>query len=309
MNLPESIKNDLEFKTLWPSLQYEEWKDSYDTLHMWMQIVGKVKLALNPFINQWWHITFQITASGLTTGLIPYKNEVFEINFNFINHNLYIHTSSGQLKTISLRPRSVADFYKEFMETLHELDIKVKVNTLPSEVPDPIHFDSNNINSSYDNEYVYRWWFTMVHLWPIFEKFRSSFRGKSSPVHFFWGSFDLNVTRFSGSTCPPPAKDRIMFFSENEENFSYGFWPGDSRYTMPAFYSYMYPAPNGIEKAKIKPAIASFNNNLGEFILPYEEVRKSTSPEDMITQFLHSTYNESARLAGWNIKSLECLNP
>ena len=309
MTLTNSNKIRSEFNTHLPALPYEEWKETYDTIHMLMQIVGKVKLALNPFINQWWHITFQITSSGLTTGLIPYNNEVFEINFDFINHNLFIHTSSGQLKTISLRPRSVADFYKEFIETLHALEINIMVNTLPSEVPDPVPFESDFKNSSYDKEYVYRWWYTMVRLWPIFENFRSLFRGKSSPAHFFWGSFDLNVTRFSGSTCTPPAKDRIMFFSENEENFSCGFWPGNSKYPMPAFYSYMYPAPNGIEKADIKPTFASFNKNLGEFILPYEDVRKSSSPEQLISQFFQSTYNESALLAGWNVKSLECQNP
>ena len=301
--------NNYEIQTHWPPLPYDEWKETYDTIHMWMQIAGKVKLALNPFINQWWHITFQITASGLTTGLIPYNKMVFDINFNFIDHNLYIHTSRGQSKFISLMPRSVAEFYKEFMDSLLALDIKVKINTLPSEVPDPVPFESDIKNNSYDKEFAYRWWYTIAQLWPVFEEFRSSFRGKSSPVHFFWGSFDLNVTRFSGNPCTPPSKDIIMTYSENEENFSFGFWPGNDKYPAPAFYSYLYPAPKGLDKLQIKPSQASFNNNLGEFILPYEEIRKSPAPEKMINQFLQTTYNESTSLAGWDIKSLKCSTP
>ncbi len=309
MNILNTNKNKSEIHTHWPALPYQEWKETYQTIHMWLQIVGKVKLVLNPFINQWWHITFNITASGLSTGLIPYDNEVFEINFNFINHNLYINTSFGEIKTISLRPRSVAEFYNEFKETLRALDIKLEIPTLPSEVPDPVKFELDNKNRSYDKEYVFRWWYIMTRLWPVFEKFRSLYRGKSSPVHFFWGSFDLNVTRFSGSLCTPPSKDRIMSFSENEENFSFGFWPGNSRFPAPAFYSYIYPPPKGIEKTFIKPVPASFDNKLKEFLLPYENVRKSPFPEEMITQFLQSTYYESSQLAGWNIKSLECKNP
>lgn len=295
-----------ETQTKWPPLPYENWKDTLDTLHMWMQIAGKVKLALHPFINQWWQTAFHLTSTGIRTGLIPYQDKCFEINFDFIEHKLFIHVTDGSGKTIDLKPRTVADFYREFMETLSDLDISVKIKPIPVEFAETIPFNEDTAHSSYDEEYVYDWWRLQIHLAVIFERFRTSFSGKSSPVHFFWGSFDLNSTRFCGRPADPPNYGgTIMRYAENEENFSFGFWPGDSRYPHPALYAYLYPAPAGIESARIEPEAASFNSALGEFILPYEEVYTSPSPEIMIMDFLQSSYKESAKLAGWNSSILE----
>lgn len=297
-------------QTTFPALPYEEWKDTLDTLHMWMQVIGKVKLALYPFINQWWHVAFHVTSSGMRTGPIPYQDEAFEIIFDFINHKLYIHKSDNHNKTMLLEPRTVAEFYNTFIKLLKEINISVNIDTLPTEFADPIAFEKDTFHSSYNKEYVYKWWRIMLHLNSIFEKFRSDFKGKSSPVHFFWGSFDLNSTRFSGRPAPPPGYGgKIMEFAENEENFSFGFWPGDGRFPFPAFYAYLYPAPNGIESAKIKPEGALFDTKLSEFILPYAEVINSSSPETLIMEFLQSTYYESAKLAGWDIKSFEGVVP
>ncbi|MGH2575223.1 MAG: DUF5996 family protein [Ignavibacteria bacterium] len=296
-------------ENIWPSLLYDEWKDTLETLHMKMQIIGKVKLALNPFLNQWWHIAFYINATGMTTGLIPYKNIVFEIDFDFINHNLYIRTSDNQLKVIPLISGSGAGFYREFINTLKAMDISVTINTLPSEVPNPVPCDADE-RSSYDKEWVYRWWKILVQCEKVFERFRSNFRGKSSPVHFFWGGFDLSYTRYSGKTALPPKQGgRIMKFSENEENFASGFWPGNMNYPKPAFYSYIYPAPKGIETVNIKPQTASYNPMLGEFILNYDDVSKSEAQDELILEFLNSTYEESAKLAGWDIESLKAQVP
>lgn len=289
----------------WHPLPYEEWKDTLDTLHMYMQIPGKIKLKLCPFLNQWWEVAFYVTASGMTTGLIPYRGSVFEVNFDFINHNVFICTSDGGVKAIPLFSRSVAEFYQELMNALKSIGIEVLINTLPSEVENPIHCHEDTMHASYDSEYVYRFWNILAQLCPIFEKFRTPFRGKSSPVHFFWGSFDLTHTRFSGRLVKPPNKTIIMRFSENEENFSCGFWAGNSRYPHPALYSYIYPAPKGLENVRIEPALAFYDSKQGLFILPYEEVRKNSSPEKLMLEFLQSTYNETAKLGGWDIKSLE----
>jgi hypothetical protein len=289
----------------WPVLHYEEVKDTLDTLHMCMQIVGKVKLELCPFINQWWEVAFYVTASGMTTGRIPYGNEIFEVDFDFITHNIYIRTSSGQLKTIPLIPRPVSDFYKEFINVLEAIGIKVSINPLPSEVPDPIPCHEDTKHTSYDKEYVTRWWHILVRTCILFDRFRSPFYGKNSPVHFFWGGFDLAATRFSGKPATPPRNDIINRFGENQENFAYGFWAGNSMFHKPAFYSYLYPAPKGIEAIKIKPGAAYYNKELSIFILPYEDIHKAAAPEKLIMEFLNSTYNESVQLAGWDIKSLE----
>lgn len=297
-----NVKSD----TRWPALSYEEWKDTLDTLHMWMQIAGKVKLALHPFLNHWWEVAFQVNSSGMTTGLIPYKDDAFDINFDFIDHELVLHKVSGESFKISLYPRSVADFYKEFTGGLKDLHIDVRINPMQVEVTDPISCDKDELHSSYEAKYAENWWRLQVKCYLVFERFRSHFRGKSSPIQFFWGSFDLNGTRFSGKlVTPPDYGGRIMRFAENEENFSFGFWPGDKRYPHPAFYSYLYPAPKGIEDAHIEPPAGSFNSMMGEFILPYEDVFSASSTEEMILQFLQTTYEESAKLAGWDLKLLE----
>ncbi|HEY3250220.1 MAG TPA: DUF5996 family protein [Ignavibacteria bacterium] len=299
----------MNLEIIWPSLPYDEWKDTLEALHMKMQIVGKIKLELNPFLNQWWHVAFYLNASGMTTGLIPYKDFVFEINFDFIEHNLFIRTSDKHVKTISLMNCTVAEFYREFMDALYALEINVAINTLPAEVPNPIHCHEDT-RSAYNKEYVYRWWQILLQSGKIFERFRSGFRGKGSPVHFYWGSFDLSETRYSGKTAMPPKQGgRIMQFAENEENYACGFWAGSVNYPKPAFYSYLYPSPKGIDGLKIKPQIASYNSKLGEFILDYEDVRKSESPDELILKFLNSTYEGSAKLAGWDIESLKAQIP
>ena len=299
----------LQEREQWPSLPYEEWKTTRDTLHMWMQIVGKVKLARAPFLNQWWEVALHITPRGMTTGPIPYDYEVFAIDFDFLTHMLVIRTSHGKEETMSLQARPVAAFYTEFMDRLNALGIQVAIHAVPTEVPHPIPFEQDTAHSSYDSEYVTRWWQIQLRLYSIFERFRTPFRGKSSPIHFFWGSFDLNGTRFSGKTATPPAMSgelgKIMRFAENEENFAFGFWPGDERHPHPALYSYIYPAPPGVETMNMGPIGAYFHTQLAECILPYEDVSKAADAEKMILHFLETTYTESATLAGWDIKALE----
>ena len=290
---------------MWPLLPYNEWQGTLDTLHMKMQVVGKVKLALTPFLNQWWNVAFYLTASGMTTGLIPYKDIVFEIDFDFINHNCYVRTSDNRVKTIPLVSGSVADFYKELIDSFKSMDIFVTINKLPSEVPNPVPCDIDE-RSSYNAVDVFKWWNILIQSYKVFESFRSDFRGKSSPIHFFWGSFDLCGTRFSGNPCEPPEHSgRIMRFSENEENFTFGFWAGNKNYPKPAYYSYIYPAPKGIESIKPNPAKAFFDAKQGLFILDYDEVRETESPSELILEFLNDTYNKSAQAAGWDINSLK----
>lgn len=289
---------------LWPDLPYEEWNETLDALHMKMQVVGKVKLELSPFLNQWWNTAFHITASGLSTGLISYNNIIFEINFDFTSHRCIILTTENKSIEISLIDCSVTEFYNEILSSLKELSVNISISTLPAEVPNPIHCYEDH-RKAYDKDFVHRWWQIQLRSCMIFEKFRTAFKGKSSPVNFFWGSFDLSETRFSGKSAKPPDYGgRIMKFAENEENFAVGFWPGNSSYPSPAYYSYMYPAPDGIEGVKLNPESASFNRQLGEFILDYIDVRNSQDPDELLLNFLNSTYEKSAQLAGWDIKSL-----
>ena len=291
-------------KDSWPLLPYTNWSDTLDSLHMKMQIIGKVKLALNPFLNQWWQVAFHLNMKGMTTGLIPYENGVFEIEFNFIDHNLSILLSNDQLKVIPLFPSSVAEFYRNFTDMLKSMGIKAVINTLPSEVPDPIKFELDYEKKSYDKDFVHRWWKILIQTQKVFESFRSGFRGKSSPVHFFWGTFDLCETRFSGKPCAIPANaGRIQKFAENEENFTFGFWPGDKNYPHAAFYSYFYPAPEGIETIGNHGG-KYYNNKLREYILDYQEVIDSQNPEESILKFLNETYDNGARTAGWDVESL-----
>src|SRR6266702_128249 len=250
---------------LWPPLPYEAWKDTYDTLHMWTQIVGKVRMELTPLVNHWWNVPFYLTARGLTTSPIPYRSRTFEVDFYFIDHNLFIQTSEGTSKAISLIPRSVADFYREFMEALRSVNINVIINTLPSEVTNPIRCDEDFVHASYDPEYARRFWRILVQSDKVFKAFRSQFIGKSSPVHFFWGSFDLAVTRFSGRRAPErPGADRMTREAYSHEEISCGFWPGDDRFPAPAFYAYTYPGPPGLPTASIRPAEAFYSQELGE---------------------------------------------
>lgn len=304
------LHNATQTTEAWPSLPWGEWKETCTTLHMWTQIVGKVKLELHPFLNQLWQVAFHVTARGLSTGTVPYGNGVFEVEFDFIDHNLYIRTSEGGLKALPLVPRTVADFYEEFMGSLNALGIEVTINPLPCEIPDPIPCDQNRVHSSYDSEYACRWWRTLVQTDKVLQRYRSDFVGKSSPVLFFWGSFDLSETRFSGKPATPPnGAPRFFQLAENQENVACGFWPGNTSAAgvtlgEPAFYAYIYPEPPQFKEASVRPSSAYYHAELGEFILPYGEVRNSTSPEEAILDFFRSTYEAAANLAHWDRDAL-----
>jgi hypothetical protein len=290
----------------WPDLPLDAWRDTYATLHMWTQIVGKVRLALSPPINHWWHVTLYVTARGLTTSPIPYGTRTFAVSFDFIDHNLLIQTSDGTSKSLGLFPRSVAEFYHEFMAALRALHIDVTINTLPQEVPDPIHCDVDDVHASYDPEYAQRCWRILVQTDRVFKAFRGRFAGKCSPVHFFWGSFDLAVTRFSGRRAPErPGADRITREAYSHEVISGGFWPGSGPVQEAAFYAYAAPMPPGFERAAIRPASAWYSTELGEFLLRYDDVRRADAPDAMLLDFLQSTYDAAADLAGWDRAVLE----
>jgi len=294
----------------WPVLILEEWQDTLATLHMWTQIVGKVKLELTPFLNDWWNVTFALTARGLTTSTIPFGPRVFQVDFDFIDHRVAIHVSDGRSWSMPLVARSVADFYMEFMTALGSLGIHVKINTHPVEVDDGIAFEEDRTHRSYDPEYVRRWWRIVLSLSRLLERYRTPFVGKSSPVQFFWGSFDLATARYSGRPAPPrewPA--RWMAVAAEQEQALAGFWPGNARLPEPAFVAYTYPEPPGCRTAAIQPDAAYFHPELAEFILPYEHVRSAAEPEQLILDFYYSTYAIGATLAGWDRAALERTDP
>jgi hypothetical protein len=291
---------------VWPGLPYNEWKETYDTLHMWTQIAGKIRLTLSPMVNHWWQVTLYVTPRGLTTSSIPYDTRTFEILFDFIDHNLAVHTSDGSTKYVSLYSRSVADFYRELMSVLRSLGIDVKINPMPQEVPNPIPCDDDTIHASYDKEYANRFWRILVETDSVFKEFRGGFTGKCSPVHFFWGSFDLAVTRFSGRPAPArPGADRITREAYSHECSSAGFWPGSGSLLAPAYYAYTVPEPSNLSKAQIRPENAYYDTQMGEFILLYDDVRNAPDPRAMLLDFLQSTYVAGADLAGWDRLSLE----
>ena len=294
----------------WPSLPIAEWQDTRDTLHMLTQIVGKVRLALTPKINHWWNVALHVSSRGLTTGTIPYGDRVFEIEFDFLDHQLIIKTCDPATKSIPLAPRSVADFYKELMSALHALKIDVKIWKMPVEIPNPIAFDEDTIHASYDKEYARRFWRTLVSVDDVFKVFRSRFVGKSSPVHFFWGSFDLAVTRFSGRLAPKrndpdPVLRKIMQEAYSHEVISAGWWTGGGDVKDAAFYCYAAPAPEGFATQKVRPAAARYDSQLGEFLLLQEDAHRSGSPTATILDFLQSTYEAGAKLAKWDRAALE----
>lgn len=296
---------DENTENVWQPLPYEAWKGTYNTLHMWMQIGGKIKLELCPFENHWWHITYYTSARGMTSGRIPYGNASFEIDFDFIGHKMYLRKSDGQVSFIDLVPCAVSDYYKMFMDALKQIGIDVNINTMPQEVPNPVPFQDDVKNCFYDKEYVEKWWRIMSGITTVFEKFRSPFYGKASPVHFYWGSFDLSLTLYSGKIAdPPPGADQMFRLAENRENYAVGFWSGSEAFPKPAFYFYMYPAPAGIEKINIKPQKAYYDTNLREHILLYDDVINSSSPEQAIMDFLQSSFDESTKLSGWDLKTL-----
>lgn len=294
----------------WPALPLDAWRDTCDTLHMWTQVVGKVKLELCPFINEWWEVPLQLTARGLTTSTIPFAGGVFVIDFDFIEHNLYIRASDGVLKALPLMPRSVAEFYAEFMAALGTLGIKPNLNTKPQQFQHPIPFEQDHEHAAYDPAYVDRWWRILTRVGVVMERYRAGFSGKSSPVQFYWGDFDLSQTRFSGKPSEPPkGTNRRGRYTEDEENITAGFWPGGPKYPKPAFYSYTYPAPPGYKTATVRPDSARFDPKLGEFVLDYDDVRRSADPEELIFAFLQSTYEAGATLAHWDRAALEKRGP
>ena len=294
-----------------PRLDHEDWKDTYATLHMWTQIVGKLRLVRTPWVNHSWHVPLYVTARGLTTSPIPYEGRSFEVDFDFIEHRLLINANDGSTRALELRPRSVADFYREVMQKLGELGMKIEIYTVPSEVPDGIPFDEDETHASYDAEQVTRFFNALSFADRVFKQFRARFIGKTSPVHFFWGSFDLAVTRFSGRTAPehpggvPHMPDWVAREAYSHEVSSLGFWPGGAPLPEAVFYSYAYPEPEGFRGSRVEPAAASFNADLGEFVFAYNAVRDSGTPEDDLLAFAQSTYAAAADLAHWDRAALE----
>ena len=290
----------------WPPLPFAEWESTCDTLHMWTQIVGKTRKMLTPLMNHWWNVTLYVTPLGLTTSSIPFGSEAFDVQFDFIRHRLLISTSKGEERSMELRPRSVADFYREYMAALRSLGIEVKIHTAPDEFDDKTPFEQDQKHASYDKKYVENFRRILLNVDRIFKQFRSSFIGKCSPVHFFWGSFDLAVTRFSGKRLPPPKDaDAMTREAYSHEVSSCGFWPGDRRYRQAAFYSYMAPPPEGFSKAAVRPSAAHWDANMGEFFLNYDDARAAGSPEQAILEFCQSTYEAGANLGQWDRQALE----
>lgn len=289
----------------WPELILEEWQDTLATLHMWTQVVGKIRMKQTPLINHWWNVTLYVSARGLTTSPMPYGDRIFEIEFDFIEHQLRIECSDGAAKILPLRPQTVAAFYQETMAALHELGLDVKIWPMPVEIPNPIRFDEDQVHKSYDADYVNRWWRALVSVDDVFKEFRSRFLGKVSPVHFWWGSFDHAVTRFSGRPAPPrEVSDVWTQEAYSHEVISHGFWPGGNG-VQAMLYAYAAPEPAGFSEAKAKPAAAFYSSEMKEFFLPYDAVRQSPSPEAALMDFCQSTYDAGANLAGWDRKALE----
>jgi hypothetical protein len=292
--------------TAWPDLPLEAWQNTYATLHMWSQVVGKIRLALSPRVNHWWEVALYVNARGLTTSAIPYGDGIFEIQFDFLEHELTIQTSWGSSKSLALKPQTVAAFYAEFMAALRSLEIAVKIWPMPVEVPNPVRFESDTQHASYDPEYAHRFWQVLILCENIFTEFRSRFIGKDSPVHFFWGSFDLCVTRFSGRRAPEkPDADPVTREAYSHEVISAGFWPGGGEIKGPAFYAYAAPEPAGFAEQPVLPAAAFYHPQVKEFLLMYDDVRQSVSPREALLSFLQSTYDAGANLAHWDRKELE----
>jgi hypothetical protein len=291
---------------LLPELPLAEWQDTLATLHMWSQIVGKIRLAQTPLINHFWNSPLYVTARGLTTSIIPYDDRSFEMEFDFIRHQLLVKTDDGERRTIGMYPRSVSDFYSEVMKTLQELNLNIRIWTMPVEIENPIRFTDDEQHASYDAEYVNRFWRMLVWMDRVFKEFRSRFIGKCSPVHFFWGSFDLAVTRFNGERAPErEGTDSITREAYSHKCISHGFWCGGGPVKEPAFYAYAAPEPEGFSEAKTLPAEGYYHQELKEFILPYEAVRRSASPETALLGFMQSTYEAGANLGNWNRAELE----
>ncbi len=290
----------------WPSLSFDDWEKTCDTVHMWTQIVGKTRLALTPLINHWWNVALYLTPRGLTTSAMPYRGKELEIEFDFIDHRVLLQASDGREHTIPMYARSVADFYVEYMSSLRSLGIEVAIRRTPAEFDDPTPFDEDHHHASYDKDYVERFHRILILAERTLTQFRAPFIGKCSPVHFFWGSFDLAVTRFSGRRAPErPGADSITREAYSHEVISCGFWPGDRKFRQAAFYSYTAPSPSGLKQQPVRPEAAYWDDQLGLFILRYDDVRTTESPEKAIMEFSQSTYEAGAKLAQWDRDTLE----
>lgn len=295
----------------WPDLDYPQWRDTALTLQLWTQIVGKIRLALTPWLNHGWQVTLYVTARGLGTSGIPAGDALIDIEFDFVDHRLVCRSSRGDVRTVPLRPMPVATFYAEVMAAMKALDVAVTIHPRPNEVPDPIPFDEDYVHASYDADAVHRFWQALIRTDRVFRLFRSGFLGKASPVHFFWGSFDLAVTRFSGRSAPrhpggvPGLPDGVTCEAYSHEVSSAGFWPGNDAYPHAAFYAYAYPEPPGFRDQPV-PAGAAFDETLGEFILRYDVVRAAPDPDAALLDFLTATYRAAADCGGWDRAALEC---
>jgi len=296
---------------MWPDLPYAAWRDTLQTLHLWTQIVGKVRTALTPWLNHSWHVPFYVTARGIGTSPIPIGTEIIEIDFDFIGHRLAVRTSRGDEDGFPLAPQSVADFHRRFFELLNRLGVSVTIDDTPSEMTGVPRYSLDRQHASYDAEAVHRFWRVLVQADRVFKLFRTGFLGKASPVHFFWGSFDLAATRFSGRTAPrhpggvPGLSDAVACEAYSHEECSAGFWPGNDSFPRAAFYSYAYPEPAGYRSRTVS-AGASFDTTLGEFILPYDTLRAAADPDALLLDFLNTTYIAAAETGGWDRAALEC---
>jgi hypothetical protein len=295
----------------WPSLPLDAWSDTSATLHLWTQIVGKIRVAQCPWVNHSWHVTLHVTAKGLTTLPIPYGDRTFQIDFDFIHHLLTVQSSDGRIGHFKLEPQSVATFYRRLMEQMAKLDLHVPIHGKPNEVADPIPFDRDESHAAYDREYANRYWRVLVQADRVLTEFRARFAGKCSPVHYFWGAPDLAVTRFSGRRAPehpggiPNLPDTVTREAYSHEVSSCGFWSGGGPMPYPVFYSYAYPEPAGFAAAPVKPDAAFYSADLREFILPYDRVRQSADPDTTLLEFLQTTYEAAANLAKWDRAALE----
>jgi uncharacterized protein DUF5996 len=308
------IETQSERKTdLWPRLALDEWAPTQTTLQRWTQMVGKTRLAFAPMQNHWWQVVLYVTGRGLTTSPIPYNGGTFDVSFDFNAHKLIARKSDGDVRTLPLVPRSVADFYAEYMEMLRSLGVNAKILPVPMEMADAMRFDEDHTHRTYDADAAHRFWQVLVHVDRTLKEFRARFIGKSSPSHFWWGGFDLACTRFSGRAAPPHpggipnCPDYVMVEGYSHECISAGWWPGNvgGPMTEPVFYSYSYPEPQGFDAAPVRPEGAYYHKVMREWVLPYEGVRTSREPEQMVLQFLQSSYEEAAHRAGWDRKALE----
>jgi len=298
--------------SIWAPLPYEEWRETCATLHLWLQIVGKIRVVQCPWVNHSWHVTLRVTATGLTTGLIPYESGSLQVDFDFVDHRLIIRLTGADAVELPLEPQTTAAFYRRVMDALQSRGVRIAIHTTPNELPDPvIPFDEDEVHRAYDAEYVNRYWRVLVQAERVLEDFRARFIGKCSPVHFFWGSADLAVTRFSGRTAPehpggvPHLPDWVAREAYSHEVSSAGFWAGGPQYPHATFYSYAYPEPPGFATAAVRPEAAHYSEELREFVLPYEDLRKAASPDAELLEFLQSTYEAAAALSHWDRGALE----